>query len=357
MPRVGALLGWLPLVGVLLCLGVVVLFWQELLTQGEIEGSASWDGGRYVEVVLNTGEVKGHLLPPPVKSAKDEVESAAPSTILDTSGTVQVDKNSVKLRAAPNMALVEKSDFGLLPAVRDDVYPWKYYGRPFTKLGNVSLISVVVTGLGMHKELGIAASRLPPDICLSVSPYAKDVPVWMQSMRAQGHEFLLDLPMEPDTFPAFDPGPSALMTSIMPEENMTRLKRIMGKSTGYIGLVIPHDEVYFSGQKDFIQPVVQEMAKRGVMGLFTKFQDRPALNDVLGETELVHLSADIFIRYGADINEITQQLSAAESVADKRGSAIVVVQASPVALDVIKKWTEALGEKGFQLTPLSVLAR
>lgn len=350
---------WFPLIGVLLCTAVLVLLFYQLIEQGRLEGSVAWSSGRYVEAYLESGEIKGHLLPPAPKApaAAAALAGAAP-TILDTSGTVQINKDAVKLRDAPNMALVENADVGMLPVISPDgVKSWQYYSRPFSKLGNVSLISVIVTGLGIHKELSIAASRLSPDICLSVSPYTHDAPVWMQSMRVQGHEFFVDLPVQPLNFPLTDPGPDALMVNIMPEENSVRLKKLMSRTTGYIGMVLPNEEVFFDGDKDFVQPVIKEFASRGVMVIFTKPHERTELAKWIDDEGLVHLYADINIRYGADSTEITQQLSAAEAISAKRGNALIVIEASPIALDQLKKWSENLGNKGFQLAPVSVLAR
>lgn len=356
--RVSAWIGWLPLLGVVLCTATLGLLIHQLIEQGRLEGSVALSSGQYIEAELTSGEIRGHLLPPAPKIAANAISGALQASILDSSGSVRVDDNAVKLRSAPNMALVENSEYGLLPVIGPDgMTALQYYGRPFIKKGNVSLISVVVTGLGINKEMSIAASRLPADICLSVSPYASDVPVWMQSMRVQGHEFLLDLPLEPSNFPLSDPGPQALMTNIMPEENEIRLKKILASSTGYVGMVASSDEVFFQGEKDFIEPVVKEFATRGILTIFTKFQERPVLEKIADEAKLANLAADVNIRYGADINEIVQQFSGAETIASKSGAALVVIQASPVAIVELEKWIKTLDEKGFQLTPVSVLAR
>ena len=74
---------------------------------------------------------------------------------------------------------------------------------------------VVVTGLGLATDVSETAIRtLPAAVSLSFTPYAKDLETWISLARSQGHEVLLDLPMEPTTFPNDDPGPRALITSL-----------------------------------------------------------------------------------------------------------------------------------------------
>ena len=138
---------------------------------------------------------------------------------------------------------------------------------------------------------------------------------------------------------------------------MQHLKSVLGKTTGYVGLMISADEVFFSAPKDFVQPVVKELADRGVMLVFAKPQERPELAAYIKDAGLVNLGADIQVRYGSDSNEIKQQLSAIEAVALKRGSGLIVIQATPVALQALQIWSENLARRGFQLTPVSALAR
>ncbi len=355
--RLWAVLGWLPLVGVVLLCAFAALLAYQLKERSQMEGSIAWTSGRYVHAYLSSGEIKGKLLPPP--SQKVEEDKVAATNNSDTQALpVKHNDGGVRLRDAPNMALVENSEHGLLPIISPDgVKSWQYYSRPFTKKGNVSLVSVIVTGLGLHRQMSLDAAGLSPDICLSVSPYALDVPVWMQSMRAQGHEFLIDLPMQTENYPLSDPGPDALMTNIMPAENMKRLLKLMAKSTGYIGMVMPADEVFFDAEKDFVEPVVTELANRGILAVFAGSKERIALSKTMKNASLAHLIADVHIRYGASTNDILQQLNAAEVISHKRGTALIVIRASPIALEQLKKWTEGLPAKGLQIAPVSVLAR
>jgi polysaccharide deacetylase 2 family uncharacterized protein YibQ len=365
--RLREVLGWTPLVGLILLVGFAAMLAIQLVDRGKTEGNIAWTSGRYVHAYLTSGEIKGKLLQQldnkdsaPKESESKPVSSKTTSASESASINIPVVKSSdgVRLKDAPNMALVEKSDTGLLPIISPDGdKPWQYYSRPFTKKGNMSLVSVIVTGLGMQREMSLKASSLPPEICLSVSPYSAEVSVWMQSMRAKGHEFLLDLPLQTTNFPLSDPGPDALMANITPAENMKRLKTIIGRTTGYVGLVAPAEEVFFDAEKDFTEPVVRELASRGLLTIFAGSKDRIEFAKIMKNESLAHLDADINIRYGADMNDILQQLASAEVIAHKRGTALVVVRASPIALEQLEKWSAGLSAKGLQLAPVSVLAR
>src|SRR3546814_1479416 len=53
---------------------------------------------------------------------------------------------------------------------------------------------------------------------------------------SRGHEVLIDLPMEPTTFPNEDPGPQALLTGLTPQENLDRLDWVLGRGSAYVGV-------------------------------------------------------------------------------------------------------------------------
>ncbi len=52
-------------------------------------------------------------------------------------------------------------------------------------------------------------------------PYGADVERLVARARGEGHEILLQVPMEPFGYPDNDPGPQTLLTSLTPEQNST----------------------------------------------------------------------------------------------------------------------------------------
>ena len=55
---------------------------------------------------------------------------------------------------------------------------------------------------------------LAPDVTLAFAPYGSSLDRWMQRARSDGHELLLQIPMEPFDYPDNDPGPQTLLTSL-----------------------------------------------------------------------------------------------------------------------------------------------
>ena len=53
--------------------------------------------------------------------------------------------------------------------------------------------------------------------------------------RGEGHEVLLQVPMEPFDYPDNDPGPQTLLTSLDAGQNIDRLHWLMSRFQGYVG--------------------------------------------------------------------------------------------------------------------------
>ena len=95
----------------------------------------------------------------------------------------------------------------------------------------------VISGLGISaKATSAAIAGLPADVTLAFAPYDDDVQRWVSEARRQGHEVLLELPMEPYDFPDSDPGPHTLRAGVGEESNTQRLTWSLTRFTGYAGV-------------------------------------------------------------------------------------------------------------------------
>ena len=98
---------------------------------------------------------------------------------------------------------------------------------------------------------------------LAFTPYGSDPGKLAERARAQRHEILLQVPMEPFDYPDNDPGPQTLLTTLGAEQNLDRLYWHLSRFQGYAGIA------NFMGGRFVVtdavmQPIVREAAKRGL---------------------------------------------------------------------------------------------
>src|SRR5258708_12369110 len=124
------------------------------------------------------------------------------------------------------------------------------------------VVAIVVGGLGVGAaKTTEAIMKLPAAVTLAFTPYGTDPTRLAERARAQRHEILLQIPMEPFDYPDNDPGPQTLLTTLGSEQNLDRLYWHLSRFQGYAGIA------NFMGGRFVvtdapIHPIIRDAAKR-----------------------------------------------------------------------------------------------
>ena len=128
--------------------------------------------------------------------------------------------------------------------------------------------------------------KLPPAVTLAFTPYGSDPGKLAERARAQRHEILLQIPMEPFDYPDNDPGPQTLLTSLAPEQNIDRMHWMMSRFQGYVG-VANYMGSRFTASDTAFAPVLREVAQRGLMYLDDGTSPRSLAGQIAGDRKSV----------------------------------------------------------------------
>jgi hypothetical protein len=122
-------------------------------------------------------------------------------------------------------ALLEKGPHGALPKISPDGRAaWRVYGRPHNARDRRPRIAVIITGLGLKRDVTESAiDDLPGVVSLAFSVYGRNLKALAASARKAGHEVLVTLPLETAEDSGHDPGPRALAASLSTGKNRDRL--------------------------------------------------------------------------------------------------------------------------------------
>jgi polysaccharide deacetylase 2 family uncharacterized protein YibQ len=254
-------------------------------------------------------------------------------------------------------SLVEPSPFGPLPRVGPDGRrPREVYARPFNNPYERPMIAVVVTGLGLSEAATIAAiQELPGEITLAFSPYAGSrLDEWIELARIAGHEVLLSLPMEPESYPQNDPGPHTLLTGLSPSENLQRLQWMLGRFTGYVG-VIDDQGARFTTSESAMLPILGDLARRGLLYIDSRAADRGLIPELAERVGLPRGVNDRVIDDPATRLSIDARLAEVEEIARRNGSAIALAFHYPVSIERLSVWVREVEARGFVLAPISAV--
>jgi hypothetical protein len=317
----------------------------------------------------------------PAASAHDQAEKAAPKqaepgehktvTIIDgssgkrqdvvigggnASGTAESDAAAAPaMMTGIDQRLLEKTRYGMIPVVADGLKPFTVYAADADRVraAKMPTVSIVVGGLGVGAaKTTEAIMKLPGAVTLAFTPYGADPGKLAERARAQRHEILLQIPMEPYDYPDNDPGPQTLLATLGPEENLDRLLWHLGRLQGYAGIA-NFMGARFVATDAAMGPVIREASKRGLSYFDDGSAPRSVAAALAGGQAMPFAKGDVAIDAVPTSAEIDRQLAKLEALAKERGFAVGTASALPISIDRIGAWIKTLDARGIMLVPLT----
>lgn len=355
------------LIGVLVAWGLFMLveFWRS----GAEETKEALATGKRFIVAVDTGAIQGQV-PPAAAAAEKKAAEAKPVEPVPAVPAVPPPEEAVAkpeelppIResknpiAAVDEQLTVKENAVTLPRVSGDGRkPWQVYSKSYKRVDERPLVAIIVTELGMDKDNTQIALSLDENIVLSFSPYARAVASWVNASRTSGHETFIDLPVQTSGYPLDDPGPYSLLISHSNTQNLNYLYWALSRVQGYMGVVMPANGV-LSSSTDASRPIIGELAKRGVFMLMGHEPLQRETKDVITQSGLSNLVADVWADEELTEMGIQARLATLEQIAQRKGSAIGIVRGYPLSLKQVAIWREKLEERGVLLAPVSFIAK
>jgi len=260
-----------------------------------------------------------------------------------------------RMAALPNEDLIEDTPQGRLPIVGPDgLRPMDQYARPWSGARGTR-IGLVVGGLGLSQTGTQRAIRdLAPEVTLAFAAAGNSLQRWMQDARRDGHEILLQIPMEPFDYPDNAPGPHALLVSRGATKNLAELHRSMGQITNYTG-IMNYLGGRFLSEADALEPLMRDLGKRGLLFLDDGTSAQSLSGTLSGAFGVPHGFADLVLDSELSRNAILRKLDELERVARRNGTAIGVASAFDESVATIAEWMEEAGGRGIEFVGISAV--
>jgi uncharacterized protein len=262
--------------------------------------------------------------------------------------------------AALDQKFVEMTPHGPIPKIAaDGVRPAEAFAQPVKSIPakpDAPRVALIVGGLGVSTSVTAdAIAKLPGAVTLAFMPYSYDVDQLAGRARREGHEVLLQAPMEPFGYPENDSGPQTLLTSLTPEQNLERLYWLMSRLHGYVGVAGAMGARFTASEQAFA-PVLHEIGKRGLIFVDDGANPRSVAGRIAGANNLPFVKADIIIDAVPTPAEIDHALGRLEMAAREHGAVVGISSALPVSIERIAKWAKAAEARGLQLVPITAVA-
>jgi polysaccharide deacetylase 2 family uncharacterized protein YibQ len=257
----------------------------------------------------------------------------------------------------PDRDLLEVTDQGSLPIIAPDGRrPLDIYARSWSGARGAR-VAIVIGGLGMSQTgTQRAIGMLPAEITLAFAPEGNSLTRWMQTARQNGHELLMQVPLEPFDYPRVNPGRNTLTVDAPAAETLDNLHKAMGRITNYTG-IMNYMGARFTAEAKAMTPVMQDVAKRGLLYLDDGSSARSQADTIAAQQGAPFAAADILIDGSQDRGSILKKLDELERIARAKGTAIATGSAFDVTVDAVAAWANEAKARGIEIVPVSALVR
>ena len=278
--------------------------------------------------------------------------------IADEAPLSQAERDIVAFGAQPG--LIETTQYGMIPRVSaSGERPFSAYARPSITPATANgrgLISIVVTGLGLNQTTTLEAiDALPGAVTLAFAPYGANLDAVTARAREDGHELMLEIPLEPFDYPQSDPGPHTLLVEQPPRDNLEKLYWLLARFGGYTGIVNHMGARFTASAADF-GPIAEELGLRGLGYLDDGSSPRSVAPQLARANQVPFLRSGGILDANPSRAAILAQLDALEAAAARDGAATATISALPVSISALAEWARGLDETRTVLVPFSALA-
>ncbi len=233
--------------------------------------------------------------------------------------------------------------------------PADVYARKFSNPEGLPMVGLVIGGLGMNAtQTQLAIDDLPANVTLSFALDSKRLDHWIKTARADGHEVLIEVPMEAYDYGRMRMHPDTLLAGADAKANLTRLDAVLSRTTGYFGIV-NYQGAKFAADKASASPVLKRLSEKGLAFVDDGSFERTSLESLARSNGLRYARAAGPIDSRQTPADISAELMDLESLALEKGAAFGSGYAFPVTVEAAKVWISQLDEKGLVLAPVSAI--
>lgn len=231
---------------------------------------------------------------------------------------------------------------------------WKHFAVAAPAPNGRPRIVIVIDDMGVDRSRSEKVAALPGPLTLAWLPYARDLPQQTGKARANGHELIVHMPMEPTG--KDDPGPGALLTRLDEGTLRQRLATNLSAFQGFVG-INNHMGSRFTADRTGMAVVMAELGARGLLFLDSRTTANTAAGPLSAHYQVPMLSRDVFLDHVMTAQGVAASLVKVEEIARKNGLAIAIGHPHDVTIAALTQWLPTLQEKGFQLVPLTAAVK
>ena len=265
----------------------------------------------------------------------------------------QPDKIDLPSKAVPKTKkpLAKIPPFEIYPA--KEIPPEKppIKKKPPRDLKQLPLVAIIIDDLGYDRKIAKKLSQLNGGITFSILPHSP----FQESIARLAHDnglgTMLHLPMEPFEYPAVNPGPGTLLTTMTPDQLIRQLEKNLA-SVPYIKGVNNHMGSKMTAESGQMYQIFSILKKRDLYFIDSRTSSKTLCKPSARLFQIPFAQRDVFLDHFQDPEFIRKQIKKLIRMAQRNGQAVGIGHPHTITYEILREMMPEL-EKKVKLVPAS----
>ena len=215
-------------------------------------------------------------------------------------------------------------------------------------------MTIIMDDLGRSIYTAQTLVAIPQHVTFSILPGEAQAGKVAELAHRSGREVMLHVPMEPQGYPAVNPGDDALFVRYSEREIRSRFDVLLAAVPHATG-ANNHMGSRFTEDADALAPVMQSLREKGLFFIDSRTTGHTQVTAVANKYDVPTLSRDVFLDNVADVDAIVVQLGKLEARAKRQGMAIGICHPYPETLEALRRTLPEQAGRGITFVPVSRL--
>ncbi len=215
-------------------------------------------------------------------------------------------------------------------------------------------VAIIMDDLGRSMQTAQALLDIPLPVVFAILPGEPFAAPMARLAHKNGREVIIHIPMEPQRYPAINPGSDALLTRYTDGELRRRFRTFLKQVPHAIG-GNNHMGSHFTENRGKMATVLDEMKQTGLFFVDSLTSGRSVAFREARKAGLPAAVRDVFLDNDQDVAKIARQIRKLAKVARHQGSAVGICHPYPQTLAALRQEARYLKEQGIEVVPISSL--
>jgi polysaccharide deacetylase 2 family uncharacterized protein YibQ len=214
-------------------------------------------------------------------------------------------------------------------------------------------IAIIIDDIGYDPQIAKKFADLNMAITLSIlphSPYQRQI---IKMAREKGLDLMLHLPMEPLEYPAVNPGPGALMTTMLPDALIRQLNDDLD-AVPYIKGVNNHMGSKMTASSDQMNQIFSSLKKKDLFFIDSRTTAESQARSSARLFQVPYAERDVFLDNVQDPEAIRKQFRLLLQKASINGQALAIGHPHALTLQILQEELPEI-QKKVTIVPASAM--